>query len=877
MAAPLVLAVVALTALRAAPTVQARPTRETTIQITDAGFVPRAITIAAGSLVVWENNSDSASHQVAFVGGPTSQVLHPNDKYERTFDTAGDFLYSCAIHASETAVVHVTGQAPPGEPAELSVTSSRDQPVTPGAAIDYHIIYENRSDSTIAQNTVLTVTLPSGATLLSSQRHGVPLPPSSQVGPDLVYALGAVAADTENQIDLRVQMPSPLPATGDVILAARISASNADSRGDHYTEDSSQVAVPRLTLGVRPSEDSGAFAAGRVVTYTLQYANRADEVAAPNVTVTLHLPTVATFVSAAREDDSGQTTLNSNVAGNVVSFFLGSLAADSSGRIYAQLRLADTLTPGQPISVTARINGAMANVVGSEPERDSESSDTQVAPGQGPNMYVRLVSTGDNEISGQRFYQVAYGNIGVGDVAPARVTLTLPNGVSDPDFGATPPTLFSNNTAVWQIPLLDGQTAATPFSVRVTIRDSGLMTATATITGTAEAPDIEPSNNEAVEVEHIVPLSRPTIYTPKTTMVGPRPIFRGLGTPGATLSVYLAASAAGPTQKLGSAVVRADRTWAITPTTTIAVNGWHWVTATQTLNNRVSGAAGASFAVTSTTAIDPDSLTRNGIPLGGLNPTLGWAPNRTYKLGMKLPACAAPVSPTLQSSLFNAAGLMTGYKRFPGVASVANPQRVDFDFLTPISTLAFELYVDYDCPATTPTGPLVHVHTCIDGPSCSDDPPSPPPDCEDCVPGKPPRPRAIDPDGFVYDAAAVRAGATITQSIITRAWVTATRQTAPGIFAPWNALEYSQVNPQYTDSVYPDKVLTPGYFSFRVPPGAYRMSVAAPGFQPYDSPVLQVIEAPVTHNVPLERSGGVQRNVATVPPIRIFLPLVRRE
>ncbi len=877
MAAPVVLAVAALTTFRVVPAAQAHPTRDTTIQITDSGFVPQAITVSAGSLVVWENDSDSASHRVAFNDGPTSPVLQPRDAYQRTFDTAGDYPYHCAIHPSETAVVHVVGHVPPSEPAELSVTSSRDQPVTPGAAIDYHITYENRSDATVAQNTVLTVTLPSGAVLLSSQRRGVPLPPTSQVGQDLVYALGAVPADSENQIDLRVQMPSPLPATGDVTLTARISASNVDSRGDHYTEDSSQVAVPRLTLGVRPAEDSGPFVAGGVVTYTLEYANRADDVAAPNVTVTLQLPAVATFVSATRDDETGQTTVNSSVAGNIVSFFLGTLAADSSGRIYARVRLSDSLAAGQPISITARINGAVAGVVGGEPERDSESSDSQIAPGQGPNMYVRLSSSGDNEISGRRVYQVAYGNIGVGDVASARVTLTLPSSVSGPDFGATPPTFFNNNTAVWQIPLLDGQTAAIPFYVRVTLRDSGNITATATITGTSEAPDIQPADNEAVDVEPILPLARPTVYTPKTTIVGPRPTFRGLGTPGATLSVFLAASASGPTQKLGSAVVRADRTWTITPTTAIAVNGWHWVTATQTLNNHVSGVAGASFAVTSTTAIDPDSLTRNGIPLGGLNPTLGWAPNHVYKLGMKLPACATPISPTLQSSLFNAAGLMTGYKRFPGVRPAADPQHVDFDFTTPISTLGFELYVDYDCPAATPAGPVVHIHTCIDGPSCSDDPPAPPHDCEDCVPGKPPRPRAIDPDGFVYDAAAVRAGATITQSIITRAWVTATRQTAPGAFAPWNALEYGQVNPQYTDSAYPDKVLTPGYFSFRVPPGAYRLNVATPGFLPYDSPVLQVIETPITHNVPLERSGGVQRNVATVPPIRIFLPYVRRQ
>jgi len=63
----------------------------------------------------------------------------------------------------------------------------------------------------------------------------------------------------------------------------------------------------------------------------------------------------------------------------------------------------------------------------------------------------------------------------------------------------------------------------------------------------------------------------------------------------------------------------------------------------------------------------------------------------------------------------------------------------------------------------------------------------------------------------------VRAGATITQSIITQAWVTATQRTGVGLFTNWNALGYDQVNPQKTDGVYPDKVLKPGYYSFLVP------------------------------------------------------------
>ena len=132
MAAPVVLAVAALTTFRVVPAAQAHPTRDTTIQITDSGFVPQAITVSAGSLVVWENDSDSASHRVAFNDGPTSPVLQPRDAYQRTFDTAGDYPYHCAIHPSETAVVHVVGHVPPATglapPNGVSVCSEPSSP-----------------------------------------------------------------------------------------------------------------------------------------------------------------------------------------------------------------------------------------------------------------------------------------------------------------------------------------------------------------------------------------------------------------------------------------------------------------------------------------------------------------------------------------------------------------------------------------------------------------------------------------------------------------------------------------------------------------------------------------------------------------------------
>ena len=119
-----------------------------------------------------------------------------------------------------------------------------------------------------------------------------------------------------------------------------------------------------------------------------------------------------------------------------------------------------------------------------------------------------------------------------------------------------------------------------------------------------------------------------------------------------------------------------------------------------------------------------------------------------------------------------------------------------------------------------------------------------------------------------------RAGATITQSIIMQAWVTATQRAGVGAFTAWNALEFDQVNPQYTDNKYPDKVLRPGYFSFLVPSGDYRIQATAPGYLPFESQVLHVTNFPVTLNVPMKRPGDVGE--CTLPVHRVYLPIVIR-
>ena len=159
-----------------------------------------------------------------------------------------------------------------------------------------------------------------------------------------------------------------------------------------------------------------------------------------------------------------------------------------------------------------------------------------------------------------------------------------------------------------------------------------------------------------------------------------------------------------------------------------------------------------------------------------------------------------------------------------------------------------------------------------------DPPPPPKPGCPGCtpIPRPRPRPKPTDPDGFVYDCSMVRAGATLTQSIITQAWVTATQRIATGDYAPWNALDFDQVNPQYTGplSVWPDKVPRLGYFSFLVPAGGYRLLATAPGYVPFQSQVLHVTNSPVTLNIPMKRPGDVAD--CTPPTYKAYLPIVTR-
>ncbi len=150
----------------------------------------------------------------------------------------------------------------------------------------------------------------------------------------------------------------------------------------------------------------------------------------------------------------------------------------------------------------------------------------------------------------------------------------------------------------------------------------------------------------------------------------------------------------------------------------------------------------------------------------------------------------------------------------------------------------------------------------------------------------------IDPDGFVFD---VDAGGDYDEEtgmfapVQAISGVTVTCMISmpnAGGWVPWPAHLYeNQVNPQVTDDVYPDGIMTTGYYAFFTPPGFYYIQVEGipstgsgqVGYQEWRSPVVQVITEIVHVNVPYTMwseetavtvtttSDGLVPSVITVP------------
>ena len=84
------------------------PAATATVGILNFKFTPAALTVKAGTTVVWTNN-DAIAHTVNFMTGDiNSSVLNQNDQFSHTFTTPGTYDYICSIHPFMHGSVTVT-------------------------------------------------------------------------------------------------------------------------------------------------------------------------------------------------------------------------------------------------------------------------------------------------------------------------------------------------------------------------------------------------------------------------------------------------------------------------------------------------------------------------------------------------------------------------------------------------------------------------------------------------------------------------------------------------------------------------------------------------------------------------------------------------
>jgi hypothetical protein len=108
---------------------------------------------------------------------------------------------------------------------------------------------------------------------------------------------------------------------------------------------------------------------------------------------------------------------------------------------------------------------------------------------------------------------------------------------------------------------------------------AGEITATATIT--TSGPEADPTDNVAQVSDFNAEILMPIIDVPNTAIVGPQPVFYGLGQPGAMVTLFLSGTLTVPGLKLGQATVDGYSRWVLTPTSPLTRAGWYWFTATR--------------------------------------------------------------------------------------------------------------------------------------------------------------------------------------------------------------------------------------------------------------------------------------------------------
>ncbi|WP_286266853.1 cupredoxin domain-containing protein [Thalassotalea atypica] len=86
--------------------------KEVVVEILKKKYIPAHVTIEVGDTVVWKNVEKRQYHNVWFKQFDKEEpdYFFPDETYQRTFDSAGEFPYECGPHPKMKGMVTVKGK-----------------------------------------------------------------------------------------------------------------------------------------------------------------------------------------------------------------------------------------------------------------------------------------------------------------------------------------------------------------------------------------------------------------------------------------------------------------------------------------------------------------------------------------------------------------------------------------------------------------------------------------------------------------------------------------------------------------------------------------------------------------------------------------------
>ncbi|MFC1879515.1 ABC transporter substrate-binding protein, partial [Chloroflexota bacterium] len=451
------------------------------------------------------------------------------------------------------------------------------------------------------------------------------------------------------------------------------------------------------------------------------------------------------------------------------------------------------------------------------------------------DLAINKFGVGQPAIGEHYDYFIDYANWGGAPAAGVVITDILPPEVNL--ISANPAPIQDDRTLTWIIPTLDGNQWGGQIELTAEITESGKVTNTALI-NSAE-PDVNPGDNQDEHVENVNSILAPVINRPTSGVTDDTPTVSGQAPSNSTVRIYDITNLV-MARRLGIPVFQTADLLGTTTASALGEfskeftlpEGSYILAATAEKDALVSDYSNvATIFVDHDLLIDTDTVT---ILADDVDMSTGCIRARRNVLAYRMLDISlqleCPVEPSAQIRVIEN-GISTYY--IPALETNdlgGGNWGLNFHVWLGAPHSSYEIYLEWECDGVHYEELLLYI--------------------------------LIDPDGYLYDQSLVDAGSSIEDSLILNGVVTAYVKIGDD-WSLWPAHLYAQTNPQSTDDTTDDGVPEPGYYSFLTPAGSYRLQASAPGYQPYQSPVLTVITEPVHLDIgliPIQGGSGLNQS-----------------